>query len=249
VREHAFERSSRPRRRVKAPVGIGQRLCDRQAAQRLLHLYSELGKGTEFKIYLPVQESAFQAGDTQDTQRISHLGKSGTYLLPKITKSSRKSVSAFWRKLSIRFLSARDGQEAFEMFMERREEIDLILTDVVMPRLGGQELRDRVREVDPTMPILFSSGYSENTVHTRFIRDAFASDPETLRFERTVAQCSHDSGRFGGSSPILLNQNLRLATQNSPSSLFGDRIFEMRPHFEHLTIPPECALLRLFRIR
>jgi anti-anti-sigma factor len=205
VREHAFEPFFTTKETGKGTgLGLASVYAIVKQHSGLLHLYSEVDKGTEFKIYLPVQESAFQAGDTQDTQTYqATLANPERILLAEDNEIVQKVCQRILEKAQYQVLSARDGQEAFEMFMERREEIDLILTDVVMSRLGGQELRDRVREVDPTMPILFSSGYSENTVHTRFIRDAGLrlirkpyDSKELLRNVRMILDASVDRPRF-----------------------------------------------------
>ncbi len=174
VREHAFEPFFTTKEAGKG-TGLGLATVYAIVKQHsgLLHLYSEVGKGTEFKIYLPVQESQFQPGPPQEMKTYQATpGNPERILLAEDNDIVQKVCQRILDKANYQVLTAKDGQEAYEIFMERREEIDLILTDVVMPRLGGQELREQVREVDPTMPILFSSGYSENTVHTRFIRDA-----------------------------------------------------------------------------
>ena len=55
-----------------------------------------------------------------------------------------------------------DGQEGLELFLEHAHEVDLVILDLVMPRLHGYQVMDRIREVAPTVPILLSSGYTPN---------------------------------------------------------------------------------------
>ena len=65
-------------------------------------------------------------------------------------------------KLGYRALAARNGQEALEIYRENRGRIDLVVLDMVMPGMGGGEVFDRLREIDPGVRVLLSSGYSIN---------------------------------------------------------------------------------------
>jgi anti-anti-sigma factor len=205
VREHAFEPFFTTKDAGKG-TGLGLATVYAIVKQHsgLLHLYSEVGKGTEFKIYLPVQESPSLPGIPQDMKSYQATpGNPERILLAEDNDIVQKVCLRILDKANYQVMTAKDGQEAYEIFMEHREDIDLILTDVVMPRLGGEELRERVREVDPTLPILFSSGYSENTIHTRFIRDAGLrlirkpyDSKELLRNVRMVLDASVNRPRF-----------------------------------------------------
>jgi len=66
-------------------------------------------------------------------------------------------------------LAAGDGEEAVCLFEEHREQIALVLLDVVMPRRSGREAYQRIREMRPDVPVLFSTGYDPNADHARFI--------------------------------------------------------------------------------
>lgn len=61
-------------------------------------------------------------------------------------------------------LEARDGAEALEILQRQGDEIDLLITDVVMPHLGGRELAERLAETHPRLPILFASGYTDDAI-------------------------------------------------------------------------------------
>jgi len=205
VREHAFEPFFTTKEANKG-TGLGLATVYAIVKQHsgLLHLYSEVGKGTEFKIYLPVQETQFQPPLPPEIRSYEATpGAPECILLAEDNDIVQKVCQRILEKANYQILTAKDGQDAYELFLQRREEIDLILTDVVMPRLGGQELREQVREVDPTLPILFSSGYSENTIHTRFIRDAGLrlirkpyDSKELLRNVRMTLDASINRPRF-----------------------------------------------------
>ena len=90
-------------------------------------------------------------------------------------------------------LIAEGGPEAVELFRSHADEISLVMLDVVMPRLGGRQVRDRIHEIDPDVKVLFSSGYSSNAARTRFVADENVQlihkpygDDELLRRVRQV---------------------------------------------------------------
>ncbi len=56
-------------------------------------------------------------------------------------------------------LSARNGEEALELYAQHREDIVLVITDLIMPKMRGDELAERLREINPSLPIIFISGY------------------------------------------------------------------------------------------
>ena len=62
--------------------------------------------------------------------------------------------------LGFRVLTARDGEQAVTTFRDRQDVVDLVVLDMVMPRIGGKETFERLREIDPAVPVLLSSGYS-----------------------------------------------------------------------------------------
>ena len=67
-------------------------------------------------------------------------------------------------------LPARDGNEAVSIFQEKAQEIDLVILDVVMPNLGGREAYERIKEIRPSVPVLFSTGYSANVLDSDFMK-------------------------------------------------------------------------------
>jgi CheY-like chemotaxis protein len=68
-------------------------------------------------------------------------------------------------------LTAANGEEALRLFEEQADAIDLAVLDVVMPKLSGRAVFDRMREKCPHVRVLFASGYSTNAIHTDFVLD------------------------------------------------------------------------------
>ena len=71
----------------------------------------------------------------------------------------------------IRLIEAVDGQEALDKFMERRSAVDMLVTDVIMPKLDGKSLYKEIEKVRPDMRVLFMSGYTKDIVIERGILD------------------------------------------------------------------------------
>jgi len=132
-------------------------------------VYSETGRGTTFKIYLP------RVDGPADVQVVAALtnGKGGTetILLVEDEDSVREVAGRILRRLGYTVVEARNGTEAMRRFTEDGSEFDLIVTDIVMPEMGGLELAQRVREWTPNARILFTSGYTEDAVLSRNFLD------------------------------------------------------------------------------
>ncbi len=134
-----------------------------------VEVYSEVGKGTTFKIYLPLAErSAVTVGDKIEgpVPRGSE-----TILLAEDDETVRNLAKSFLERSGYNVLAARNGEEALEVFKNHADEIDLALLDVMMPKLGGKAVLQRIRETRPDIRMIFASGYSMNAIHTNFILD------------------------------------------------------------------------------
>ncbi len=130
-------------------------------------IYSEVGKGTTFKMYLPmVERLATAVGD-----KIEDVVPDGTetILLAEDDKMVRTMCTDMLEKAGYTVLTARDGKEALRIYREHADEIDMAILDVVMPNLGGKAVFDQIRKTKPEMRFLFASGYSMNAIHTNFV--------------------------------------------------------------------------------
>ena len=144
-------------------------------------VYSEAGLGTTFKIYLPrvhaVSGEITTVKPTEDS-----AGGCETVLLVEDEASVRQAASKFLVRSGYVVLEARDGEDALLVSRKHRGPIHLMVTDVVMPRMGGPKLAERLAEERPDMKVLFVSGYAENTVlqhgkidvATRFLQKPFS---------------------------------------------------------------------------
>jgi len=126
-------------------------------------VYSELGKGTTFKLYFPkVSEPVSESADV-DADQPKALG-SETVLVVEDEKAVRDLTVKMMRQLGYNVLAAAGGEEAIEISKSHTGQIALLLTDVVMPNMSGRQVADHLLESRPGLRVLYLSGYTENTV-------------------------------------------------------------------------------------
>lgn len=132
-----------------------------------IHLYSEVGHGTTFKIYIPLVEKA-AAAETEATQ-LPLLGGNETILVAEDEEALRKLSKDILETLGYKILLASDGEEAIEIFKANQGQIDLLLFDIVMPRLSGNEAYEKIHALSPDVPVIFMTGYSTETAQNQFL--------------------------------------------------------------------------------
>ncbi len=146
---------------------------------------SKLGEGTTFKIYLPQVEGAPEAAPAR-ADLSTPLWGSETVLVVEDEDILLVVVSRFLRIYGYTVLEARHGGEALLICEGHQGPIHLLLADVVMPQMSGQELSDRLTSLHPEMKVLYMSGYSEDAVIHQGVLEAGAPflqkpfKPETL---------------------------------------------------------------------
>lgn len=129
---------------------------------------SRLGKGTAFHVYLPAVDRLVVP--EEKPRKPQPAGGTETILLAEDNDMVREYTVEMLRSAGYKVFVAADGWEAIELFNECGNEIDLLLFDIVMPRMGGREAWHRIKAMRPDIPILFASGYSESVLHTNFIQ-------------------------------------------------------------------------------
>ena len=124
---------------------------------------SELNSGTRIQIYLPRIFGKVSADETRDTDT-DLLAGTETVLLVEDEDDVRRLVYEVLEQHGYTVLPAAQPQEAIEICRSYRGRIDLLLTDVVMPHMGGRDLAERVAWIRPDMKVLYMSGYTEDTM-------------------------------------------------------------------------------------
>jgi two-component system, cell cycle sensor histidine kinase and response regulator CckA len=127
-------------------------------------VYSEPGQGTTFKIYLPrVLRAAGKVEGPAPAIRSSPHGRE-TVLLVEDEAAVRASTCEFLIRCGYTVVTAENGEDAMRVSREYKWPIHLMITDVVMPKMGGPKLAEQLAAERPAMKALFVSGYAENTV-------------------------------------------------------------------------------------
>jgi CheY-like chemotaxis protein len=121
------------------------------------------GQGTRFTTYLPTVEEVPETPVPEVAVRDLPRG-SETILLVEDEDAVRDLIREVLQQVGYTVLSARHGGEALVLVDQRPEEIHLLLTDVVMPGLGGRQLADRLVAARPTIKVMFMSGYTDEAV-------------------------------------------------------------------------------------
>ncbi len=124
-------------------------------------VYSEPGKGTSFKVYLPRVDATL---DVTRAEPLANAGGTETILLVEDEEQVRVVASSILRRRGYRVLEARLPSEAILLCKREVSVIDLLVTDVVMPEIGGPELAKRLIEIRPTMKVLCMSGYTDDSI-------------------------------------------------------------------------------------
>jgi CheY-like chemotaxis protein len=147
-------------------TGLGLSTCYGIVKQSGGHInvYSEPGRGTTFKVYLPQVDAAAEIparrAATPDLPRGTE-----TILLVEDDPALREMAATLLRRLGYTILSAVNGIEALRLTQQRDAgHIDLLFTDVVMPHMSGKELADRMQASNPHTKVLFTSAYTENAI-------------------------------------------------------------------------------------
>jgi len=131
---------------------------------------SEPGAGTTFKVYLPIVELALPTLGAEQGEVFAH--STGTILLVEDEDGVRESAAEYLTDAGYTVLKARGGPEALQMAESHKGTIDLLLTDVVMPKMSGPEIAERIRKERSRIRVVFMSGYSNN-----LLTDQRALDP------------------------------------------------------------------------
>lgn len=198
TRERIFEPFFTTKGTVKG-TGLGLAMVYGIVKQHdgFIHVYSEPGAGTTFKIYLPLSLDQVLA-ETISSTVVAPVGGRETILVAEDDEHVRNLMRELLTEYGYTVIEATDGQIAVDRFRAHREEIDLVILDVIMPKKNGREAFSAIRALNPAVKCIFVSGYTDDIIDQRSILEeglTFVSKPVTptdiLRRIREVLQERH----------------------------------------------------------
>ncbi len=129
---------------------------------------SEIDAGTMFRIFIPITTLSLTPEEEKmaNTSQVSHKA---TILLVEDDENVREVAMETLQHFGYKVFSAVNGKDGYDTFTRHADEVDLLLTDVVMPIMGGKELAEQVSDQKPNLPILFMSGYTDDIISSHGI--------------------------------------------------------------------------------
>jgi len=146
-----------------------------------INVCSEADIGTTFTIYLPASGKEVRQEKREPVVTVSK--GSGTILLIDDEEMIIKVGEELLRELGYKVLVARSGQGAIKLYKKNIDKIDLVIMDMIMPEMGGGETFDHLKEIDPDIKVLLSSGYRINGQASEILErgcDGFIQKPFSI---------------------------------------------------------------------
>ncbi len=139
-----------------------------RANKGAIKVYSEVGKGTTFKLLFPaINEPAMLSGEVKGNEKSEWKGK-GNILLADDEESIRAVGATMLEYLGYSVTTVNDGREAINIYEQKYNEFDFVILDMTMPHVDGAEAFKEIRRINPNAKVLLSSGYSKEDIGARF---------------------------------------------------------------------------------
>lgn len=136
-----------------------------------INVYSEKGKGTTFKVYFPSIKRPVRRNQDRPVNLKTLSTGTETVLVVEDNEELREFMKMLLSDSGYTVLVAGEGEEGLAVFEQHANDISLVISDVVMPKVNGRELREAVKARSPGKKFLFISGYTDSTVHHGFVLD------------------------------------------------------------------------------
>ena len=133
--------------------------------------YSEKGTGTTFRIYLPLMASSNADDQTAVADEQPVVGGTETILMAEDEEALRKLNGTVLKQYGYTVIEAVDGVDAVNKYRENKDNIQILLFDLIMPKMNGSEAYDAIRKITPDIKIIFASGYSPDIVRQKVLLD------------------------------------------------------------------------------
>ncbi len=162
-----------------------------------LKVYSEPGRGTTFKLLLPAMEQEEARDGAEAAARADDWRGRGTVLVVDDEETVRETTALMLEELGFSTIMARDGRDALEIFRRRHGEIDVVLMDLTMPGMSGEECFREMRRVDAGVRVVLTSGYNEQDAIQHFTGKGlagFVQKPATMDKLRAAMRAALEDG-------------------------------------------------------
>jgi len=160
-----------------------------------IEVESHENQGTTFQVYIPLLKQQIETSSPEKAQALTSQGHGELILLVDDEPMVLEMGTDVLESLGYRVLQACDGHEAVDIFAKHQHDIALVITDIVMPNLGGIEAAQRMRQIQPNVRIIFSTGYDPDSTITKNIiakNEVILSKPYHINtFSEAIAKALH----------------------------------------------------------
>ncbi|MBN2725405.1 MAG: PAS domain S-box protein [Deltaproteobacteria bacterium] len=185
ISEHIFEPFFTTKEVGKGSgLGLSTVLGITEQNSGYIDLISEVGKGSEFRIFFPSTENAKSQQKLSTTTTRADSSGTETILVVEDDPMVRKLSEKILRKQGYNVISAASGIDALDTIKNNNYEIQVLLTDVIMPHMNGRELAEKILEIFPELRVLYTSGYTRDVIAKHGILESdinFISKPYSIR--------------------------------------------------------------------
>jgi CheY-like chemotaxis protein len=184
VLAHIFEPFFTTKERTKGTgLGLATVYGIVKQSDGFIGVESEISKGSAFSIWLPSSNEA-SAPAENEPHALQELGGSETILVVEDEEALLEAVGDYLVTLGYNVLRAANGVEAVELLSRHESALELVVTDVVMPKMSGPEMASRLTSLHPGLKVIYVSGYTDNMITQRGVMESgvqFLQKPFPLR--------------------------------------------------------------------
>lgn len=167
-------------------LGLAAVLGIMRGHQGAFKVYSQVGKGTTMKVLIPCTDQPLEALSEPSAE--NHWTGSGTVLVVDDEETVRTVTKQMLEQRGFTVITANDGKEAIEVFRSHVDETDVVILDLTMPRLGGEDTFRELRRLKSDVKVVMMSGYNEQDVTSRFSGKGLAGFIQKPFGQRTLAE-------------------------------------------------------------